>query len=67
MQNVRELFIVTDELQQGLTVRAGLTDPEKVFCCRIYFFNKQVVVDNNNTRAQAVDHTVALRRITAIF
>ena len=67
MQNVRKLPVVTDELQQGLTVRAGLTDTEKVFCCRIYVFNKQVVVDNNNASAQAVDDAVTLRRITAIF
>jgi len=67
VQNVREFFVIANELQQWLTVRAGLTDPKKVFCRWIYFFNKQVVVDNNNACAQAVDNTGTVRRITAIF
>ncbi len=61
MQNIRQLFIVTDELQQWLPVRAGLTDAKKVFCCRIKVFNKQVVVNYDDTRAQAVDDVVTQR------
>lgn len=61
MQDIRQLFIVTDELQQWLPVRAGLTDSKKVFCCRIKVFNKQVFVDYDDTRAQAVDDAVAPR------
>jgi len=44
-----------------------LTDSKKILCRRVKFFNKQVVVDNDDTCAQAVDDTVTLRRITAIF
>jgi len=39
-----------------------LADSEKVFCCWIQIFNKQVGVDNDDARTQAVDDTVALRR-----
>jgi len=38
-----------------------LTDSKKVFCCRIKVFNKQVFVDYDDTRAQAVDDAVAPR------
>jgi len=48
-------------LQQWLPVRTGLTDSKKVFCCRIEVFNKQIVVDYDDTRAQAVNDTVTLR------
>jgi hypothetical protein len=38
-----------------------LTDAKKVFCCGIKVFNKQVVVNYDDTRAQAVDDVVTLR------
>lgn len=65
MQNICEFFVVADELQQRLTSRTGLADTEKVFCSGVERFNQQIVVGDDDARAQAVNDIVLRRRIAA--
>jgi hypothetical protein len=54
------LGLVIDEPQQGSPAGTGATDAEDVFRGGIQVDNQQVVVEENNARAQGVENTAGI-------
>ena len=59
-QDFAHLRFVVDELQQGLVTRPGTTDPEDVFGGRVEVDDQQVVVEQNDARAQGVEDVAGI-------
>ena len=56
-QNFAHLRLVVDELQQRLAARALRADTKDVFCCRIQVDDEQMLVQQDDARAQAVQNS----------
>ena len=55
-QDVAHLGFVVDELEQRLSARALLADAENVLCCRVEPDNQEVLVEQDDARAQVVEY-----------
>ena len=66
MQDVVHLFIIADQLQQGLMCGSRLADTEKIFCSRIEPFDQQVFVNDDDTGVELFCNSRWWRRISAV-
>lgn len=60
-KNVSQFGFVVDEAQQGLALCPLHADAKDIFRGRIEVDDQQVVVDENDARAQAVKNTFGVR------
>jgi hypothetical protein len=56
-QNFAHLRFVVNELQQRLAPSALPADTKYVFCCRVQVNNEQMLVQQDDARAQAIENS----------